>query len=156
MTLSQSKKRAKLTGKGKNHTFLALPHFMMASPEWARLSGSALKLLIEIARQFSGYNNGDLSIPLSSMKKRGFNSASKLDRCKKELIASRFILLTRQGGLNQCSHFAVSWLPIDECKGKLEIAAERNASHAWKNSAVQSRIRINTSSISPDTGAIAA
>ena len=40
----------------------------------------------------------------------------------KKRIANRgFIIITRQGGRNRASLFAITWKEIDECKGKLDI-----------------------------------
>ena len=151
-----SARRAKLTGKGRGHSFLALNHPMMDSDAWLGLSGGALKLLLEIGRQFNGHNNGDISIPMKRMKLRGFNSSDVLIRCKRELIDAGFITQTRQGGMHQCSLFAITWMPIDECGGKIEVAAERVASNAWKKSSAQSGFRSDSLYIAPDSGAIAA
>jgi hypothetical protein len=41
-------------------------------------------------------------------------------------------LLTRQGGLHQCSLFALSWHPIHDCGGKLECAPTTIPSGDWK------------------------
>ena len=156
MYQASGKKRAKLTGKGKDHSFLLLTHNMMDSQAWLGLSGSAVKLLLEIARQYNGFNNGDISVPISRMRKRGFNSSDVLSRCKKELIAAGLVTQTRQGGMHYPSLFSVTWLPINECGGKLEVAAEKVASHAWKKSNAQAGIRCDSLSVAPESGAIAA
>jgi hypothetical protein len=47
-------------------------------------------------------------------------------------LAHGFIEQTRQGGKNQCSLYAVTWLAIDECNGKLDVNPTRAASNLWK------------------------
>ena len=36
--MATSGKRAKKTGKGKEHTFLGIPRFILNSPEWGQLN----------------------------------------------------------------------------------------------------------------------
>ena len=134
MKIIDNRKRAKITGKGKLPPFLALERRMIESREWAALPARALKLLIEIGAQLRGHNNGDLSIPWSKMKRRGFRSPETLNRARRDLIDAGFIVQTRHGGLHQCSLYAVTWQPVHECNGKLEVAAERFPSHAWRKS----------------------
>jgi hypothetical protein len=55
-----------------------------------------------------------------------------LARRLKELVHFGLIEMTRQGGLNRCSLYALTWRPIDDCKGKLDCAATKNASGKWK------------------------
>ena len=131
-------KRAKLTGKGRTHSFLRLPHYMLHSAEFRQLNGRAEKLLIYLAAQYRGNNNGDLSMPWSKMKALGFPSSDTLNKYKKELLNRGFISLTRQGGLHRCSLFAITWEAIDECNGKLDVRAENVASNLWKKSSASS------------------
>jgi hypothetical protein len=88
--------------------------------------------LIDIAAQYRGYNNGDLCAPLSVMKKRGWKSSDQLFKARKELLDRGLILTSRQGGLNKCSLFALTWFQIDDCKGKLDIPSTDVAPHNWK------------------------
>jgi len=110
-----------------------LPHRLLKSEEFASLSPRAVKLLLEIASKLNGRNNGDLSATFSELSKRGWRSAGTVDKSKKELLEKKWLILTRQGGRNKCSLFAVSWLPVDECNGKLEYPPENVASNLWKN-----------------------
>jgi len=67
------------------------------------------------------------------MKKRGWKSESTLNKVKKELLNTGWIILTRQGGKNRCSLYAVSFQSIDDCKGKLDIPTTNTAPGNWKN-----------------------
>jgi hypothetical protein len=49
-----------------------------------------------------------------------------------ELRHYGFLLLTRQGGLHQCSLFALSWNPIHDCGGKLDCSPTITPSGDWK------------------------
>jgi len=119
-------------GRGTTGSFLSLPHALLNSTSFSSLSPRATKFLIDIAAQYKGTNNGDLCAPLSLMKKRGWNSSDQLFKAKDELIDRGLIMVSRQGGLNQCNLYAITWQPIDECKGKLDIAPTQIAPHHWK------------------------
>ena len=101
--------------------FLALPHAVLASPRYRALSSSAVKLLIDIAMQYDGKNNGDLSAAWKVMKPKGWRSEATLDRAKKELLATGFIAETRKGRLpNTCTLYGITWHPLDP-SDKLDI-----------------------------------
>jgi hypothetical protein len=128
-------KRAKHTGRGKEHSFLRLPHFLLDSAEFAGLSGNAIKLLLDAAKEFKGSNNGNLNLAWSRLSQRGWVSQGTAHRAKHELLASGFLTCTRHGGRNRCSLYAITWEPIDRCEAvQLEVAAQHVASHCWRNS----------------------
>jgi hypothetical protein len=111
---------------------VSLPHSVLKHPAFATLTPRATKLLIDLATQYRGKNNGDLSMPLSQMRNRGWNSSDQLQKAKNELIERGFIAVSRQGGRNKCSLYAVTWQPIDDCKGKLDINSTYKAQNLWK------------------------
>ena len=88
--------------------------------------------MIDLFAQFKGSNNGDLAAAWKLMEKRGWRSKETLHRAKRELLEKGFIVTTRQGGRHVCSLFAVTWLAIDECSGKLDVAPTRVAPGYWK------------------------
>ena len=104
----------------ENGQFLLLPHLLLNHPDFLSLKWASQALLMHMGAFYNGNNNGDLSIPISVMLKRGW-ARSTLEDAKKELLANDWIRLTRQGGRNQCSLFALSWKDLDDCKGKLDI-----------------------------------
>lgn len=132
-------KRQKITGRKTSPTFAAKPHHIfradckngIASPA-SVLSHMAANLLDNLTAQFNGGNNGDLSAAPKIMKLYGWNSQGSINKALTELLALGFIEQTRQGGRNQCSLYAVTWLPIDDCKGKLDVNPTRVASNLWK------------------------
>ena len=97
------------------------------------LSPRATKLLIDLIAQYRGHNNGDLSATLKMMRERGWNSSDQLHKAKNELVKKDVIIVTRQGGLNKCSLYAVTWFPIHECSGKLDVSSTTIAPVNWKN-----------------------
>jgi len=111
-----------------------LPFHVLNHERFVSLSPRATKLVIDIASQYRGNNNGDLCAPLSVMRRRGWTSSDQLHKAKTELIEKGVIILTRQGGLNKANLYALSWFQIDECNGKLDVAATALPPVAWKNS----------------------
>lgn len=135
---SQNEKRRRLTGRNPLGPFLRLPKDLMAHENFRLLSPRATKLLVDIGFQYNGKNNGDLSAPLSAMKTRGWNSSDQLFKARKELVSRGLILVARQGGLNLPTLYALTWFPIDECAGKLDVQSTRVASNDWRRSASSS------------------
>ena len=125
---SVSKKRMNSTGRSPNKHFLRLTSSVYCAENFKKLSGSAVKLLIDIALQYRGYNNGDLQASITLMRERGWKSSATLNRARQELLHYGFIELTRQGGLGKCSLFAITWESIDECDGKLDVRPTRTPS----------------------------
>ena len=57
MSASDRYKEAK--AKRERGGFVPLPYAVLRSTSWARLSGNAVKLLIDLLAQYKGDNNGD-------------------------------------------------------------------------------------------------
>lgn len=125
--------REKVKGRKTSGSFLSLPHKIIESVEFSKLKPSTIKLIINLGAQFRGKNNGDLTAAWVIMEKYGWRSKDTLYRAIKEAEETGFILRTRQGGLNKCNLFAITWKPIDECGGKLDVKSTRVASNAWKS-----------------------
>ena len=131
---SRNEKRRRLIGRQTTHSFVRFPHELLNHQNFSTLSTRATKLLIDIASQYNGRNNGDLCAPLSKMRNRGWNSSDQLFKAKKELEGKGLIRVSRQGGLNKCNLYAMTWFSIDECDGKLDIASTITAPNDWKHS----------------------
>jgi len=106
--------------------FSGIPRIVMDHPDYINLSGNAVKLLNELARQYRGNNNGDLTTAYSLLKDRGFKSKGTIERNRNELLKAELIIKTREGRFTNphgvCALYALSWQPIDECKNKLEVS----------------------------------
>ena len=95
--------------------FVALPWSVMDSPAYMGLSDKARSLLLEIARQFVRDNNGRLLASRAYLKRRGWTSASVIDRAKHELMDARLIFETVKGHRpNKASWYAVTWRSLDK------------------------------------------
>ncbi len=108
-------------------SFAGIPRIVMESESYKKLSGNAVKLLLALAYQYRGNNNGDLTTAFSIMhEKFGFTARSVVKKAEMQLLDRNLIIQTRTpmfmnpGG--QCGLYALTWQPIDECQGKgLEI-----------------------------------
>lgn len=100
--------------KGISGRFLALPHNVMDCPAFIGLSAPATRLLLDIARQYMGINNGKLLCTLSILQKRGWTSNDTLIRARKELEQAMFIQKTREGWKpRRAAWYGICWQPLD-------------------------------------------
>lgn len=81
--------------KGPN--FAGIPRDVMDFESYKSLRGSSVKLLVELAYQFKGKNNGDLSITWKLMK-GCFRSSTTLFKARDELLEKGFIVINAYGG----------------------------------------------------------
>ena len=126
-----ARRRHKAKGRAEAGTFALLPHAVMDSEDFRSISGSALIVLMSLLRQYRGSNNGDLSAEFSRIKQWGVGSKSTLAKALLELQERNLILRTREGRFMKpggcCALYALTWQPIDECDGKIEVAATATA-----------------------------
>ncbi|MCW5621416.1 MAG: hypothetical protein KIS79_09955 [Burkholderiales bacterium] len=133
-------KRERIAGRRSTLSFASLPLAYFTSPEYSRLSPRAVKLLLDLFTQFKGANNGDLCAAFSIMRPLGWTSRDQLHKGLQELLAEGWITVTRQGGKNLPTLFAVTWLPINECAGKLDVRATSTPLHTWKKPAKETAL----------------
>ena len=131
-TRISANKRLKMLGRKSEHSFLRLPHYLVHSEEWRKLSGNAIKFLIELASGYNGRNNGDLSLTRRQALGRGWRSGQTRDSAAKEALDAGFALLTRQGGRHVCSLYAVTWEAIDDVGKGVMYAPEVRPSRQWE------------------------
>lgn len=133
--------RLKAKGRRESGRYAIVPHDIISSPNFQKMNGNAVKLLLQLMEQLrfkkgaGPSNNGDLCVSWSVMKNKGWRSKNTLQRAKDELLYYGFIQLTRQGlGVIRGwpNLYALTFHAIDECDGKLEVPATRVASGRWK------------------------
>ena len=119
--------------KGRRVTaqFARLPHRLLNHESFRTLSPRATKFLVDLAAQYNGYNNGDLSATKKTMLDRGWNSSDQLNKAKREAEERGLIRVTRQGGRNRCNLYALTWFQIDECRGKHDATPTSNPPNDW-------------------------
>lgn len=144
--MGKGERRRRQTGRKERGSFVALPHEILNHANFVAMKPRAVKLLLDLLSQFKGANNGDLAMAWKSMAARGWTSRDQLAKARRELLERGWIVTTRAGRIpNVCALYAVTWLPIDECGGKLDRQPTHRALGRWRSetpagSATDSRI----------------
>ena len=118
--------------RGEAGGFVSFYHCVLKSQAMQSLSAHSTKLLVDLLSQYKGQNNGDLCATFSMMQQRGWHSTGTLSRAIKELINAGLVEISRQGGRHQCSLYAFTFYAVDDCKGKLDIAATNTPKSLWR------------------------
>ncbi len=95
-------------------SYLMLPLSVIKSPAWYSLTAYEKGLLMDVAADYRGNNNGDISCTWSLMQTRGWKSKDTLGKALAGLLEKGFLKKTRQGGKRVCSLYALTWEPINE------------------------------------------
>lgn len=110
-----------------------VPVQLLRHPNFARLSPFANKLVMDLARQFSGYNNGYLCASRSLMKDCGWTAPHTLGLAVQELEHYRIIIRSRQGGRNRATLHAFTWRRIDQKADKpLDLHPTMKPTDDWE------------------------
>lgn len=119
-----ARKKSRIDESREPGRYVALPHCVLDSTAYMALSHTAKALLIEVARQRAGGDNGRLLLSQRYLSTRGWHSGDVIQRAKRELLAAKLIYQTVQGHRpNKASWFAVTWHTLDKLPGYDEGAA---------------------------------
>ena len=118
--------------KSNPERYVGLYHYELECPAYLHLSVYGRALLIEFRRLYNGYNNGDLSATWTQAKGKWFKSPSTLFEARKELLHYRLVKISRRGGTNKPTLYAITWWQIDDCKGKLDIRKTLVPPGSWQ------------------------
>lgn len=130
--------------------FIALPWQVVDSQAYQGLSMHAKALLIEIARQYSGHNNGALLCSRAYMRPRGWKSDDMLIKSKRELIDAELIFETVKGARpNRASWYALTWQTLDKLDGY-----DSGVMGAFERGAYRKQQPIKNASLSPSHGTV--
>lgn len=111
-----------------------IPMTLLRHPNYTRLSPYAHKLVQDLARQYSGFNNGYLCASWALMQDAHWKSENTVRKAAKELEHYHIIERTKQGGRNQPNLYAFTWRRIDYKKDRpLDRSATAKPSDSWKN-----------------------
>lgn len=98
--------------------FIGLPVSVLESAAYLALSANARSLLLEVALQFHGSDNGRMLLSRAYLKKRGLKSSDMIDKGKRELLDAELIFETVKGHRpNKASWYAVTWRSLDQLPG---------------------------------------
>jgi hypothetical protein len=123
--------------------FIQLPVAVLECKNYKLLSHPAKALLIELARQYRGGNNGSLLLSMAYLKPRGWSSSDVVQRAKNQLLDLGFIFETVKGHRpNKASWYALTWRGLDQINGY-----DPHAKGAFVRSAYSKSPEINNSLI---------
>jgi hypothetical protein len=110
-----------------------VPVEVLTSDACQPLPNYAVRVLLVLAAQYRGNNNGDLACTWAIAKTFGVRCKEHLVRGIKLLLERGLIVKTRQGGKKPLGPtlYALTWRGIDECGGKLEIPSSPLPSNRW-------------------------
>ena len=133
--------------------FVGLPHWVMHHPAFREASHRARALLLDVALQYNGSNNGKMVVCDKALKPLGWNSRDGLTKAKRELVELGLLVETRQGAKpNRAAWYALSWRPLD-VKDGLDINARSYVTLAARKIEVRPPPHgLETASIRPSHG----
>jgi hypothetical protein len=106
--------RAKVDSGRVKGNFLALPHDVLKSPSFRKLSYSSRALLTDIAMQSTASNNGKLVACLKYLSPLGWTSKATIGKATKDLLDAGLLIETRKGCKpNKASWFALPWRDLN-------------------------------------------
>ena len=111
------KRKKKRNWEGKNN-FAMIPRYVIDCDTFKTLRGNSVKLLLLLASQYKGNNNGDLTITYS-LYKHYFGSSQTMYAARDELEKKGFIATNAYGGMSYGGYksptlYAITWLPVDD------------------------------------------
>ena len=113
-------------------SYTGLPHAVLDSTAYTGLGFSARALLVDMARQLNGRNNGQIHCVFSWLAKRGWTSKATVVKARAELLERGLLVLTRTGGLNMgASLYGLTWLAIGDFT-KLDISQRDYYLGRWR------------------------
>lgn len=94
--------------------FVPMPKLILASMEWQSLPFGARALVLDLASQYTGKNNGRLTPAWEAMQRCGWTSKGTLMRAKAALLNTSFVVLTRKGHAPRTAEWvALTWWKLD-------------------------------------------
>jgi predicted transcriptional regulator len=107
---------------------------MTDSIAFRSLSGSAVKVYLDLRRRYNGSNNGEIRYSLGVAADRLFLGKATVKRALAELVAKGFIAMTGRGGW--LGRKAATWAVTDKHRGN---ALPTNDWRQWRPSPVSLR-----------------
>ncbi|MCC2615918.1 hypothetical protein LJ739_06665 [Aestuariibacter halophilus] len=95
-------------------------HAIYDHPDYINLQPVQKALLWDLCRQYNGHNNGDLSLAPKIMKQWGWTKSTILRNAPALLHNDWIFVSGHKKARNGFTYlYALTWLPVDECNGKL-------------------------------------
>jgi hypothetical protein len=117
------------TGRGnKKDRYVALPHYIMDTAAWRRLSVTARAAWLEFVRIHNSFNNGKIPMSIRMLGKRLGVSKDTADRAIKELLTFGFLEKIKAAsfiGKRRAAEYRLTHLK-DDITGELPSRAFQN------------------------------
>jgi hypothetical protein len=130
-----ARKLSKTKGRADTGRFCGIPHSLMDTPAYISLSPGAVKLFLDLLRQFNGRNNGCIVAVHSQLKQRGW-AESSMHKALSELIRKGFLVRNFQGGLGPAgkkpSRYRFTFLPAEAPDFDCPWTGPSNEFRAWE------------------------
>jgi len=110
------RRKANATGRSDYERFIALPHFMLKSHAWARLSPNGKALLLDVWSRHNGRNNGQISYAVREAISIGL-SKDQASRAFRELQELGFLVVQQDSAFTLKTKDARLWLITAEASG---------------------------------------
>jgi hypothetical protein len=100
--------------------FAAIPVSVLETPAAVSLPHAAVRVLLLLAAQYTGKNNGRLACTRSYARSRGVTSNETVERALAALVAHGLVRVTRQGWRTKHlpTLYALEWRDVNWSDGK--------------------------------------
>jgi hypothetical protein len=115
--------KSKRTSEGQ---YLPLPYAQLKSDAWRSLSGSAVRLWLELHTRYNGGNNGNLRLSFAEAGELLGMGKATVQRAYAELVAKGFLVLEREGNwYNRRAHeWRLTTKPMQGAKSKVSATQD--------------------------------
>ncbi len=112
-----TRERSRFKGRReRKERFALIPHEVIHSENWAHVSKPCRALVVDVASQYQGHNNGDLTASITVLRRLRWTSPGTLKALLLEADYYGLLVRTRQGGLLVgASLYALGWKPVNAC-----------------------------------------
>jgi hypothetical protein len=127
-----SRRHAKRTSRGGR--FARLPLSVLKTPAVTTLSHAEFRVLVLLAAQYTGYNNGDLGITRSQAAEQGIGSDHTLYGALRNLEARGLIDQTYRASRvpPRPAKYAISWESVDDTEWSSSVRLPTHAYRDWQ------------------------
>lgn len=126
---------ARSKGVRETGVFAMLPDEVLRSDACRTLPHPAYRMLVMVAAQYFGTNNGSLTLTRRTAAEYGLSNPHTIDASIRELLERCLLERTRPGSRlpPRAAMFAITWRPINEPKGndRHDATPTLKPSNAW-------------------------
>ena len=108
--------------------WVPLPYGQIKSPAWRSLSGSAVKLWLELHSRYNGGNNGRLTLSYAEAAENLGMGKASVQRAYRELVEHGFLALEKKGNWyhRRAHEWRLTTKPMQHARGR------ESATNEWR------------------------